>query len=88
MKLYLTPEEDIDYYSITKAVELDAWLVVPKCVNIDIVEGVACDYGFGDSLKVCHWDKVPRNEPVVAVYADYILQEMLGGNCKAMFVES
>lgn len=86
MDKYIVPSKDIDCFAICESIKKKAWIVIPKCIDIKIIEDIAYREGFGESAKVCYWDNLPQNEKYIALYADLILQEVLKDNCSAMFM--
>ena len=93
MTKFIVPEQDIDRLAIEEAVKNDAILVIPECVNSNILIEKANDMGFGDVFKCEFWSDLETIEEsnVVFAYADYILQEIIkydGHEAISMFMES
>ena len=93
MNKFIVPEQDIDRLAIEETVRNDAVLVIPECVNSNILIKKANEMGFGDVFKCAYWSDLESIEEsnVVFTYADYILQDIIkydGSKAISMFMES
>lgn len=95
MNKFIVPEQDIDRLAIEEAVRNDAWLILPECVDSNILVDKANDMGFGDVFKCTYLDYLETKqligENIVFIYPDRILEEFLEFNNQtaiSMFMES
>lgn len=78
MNKFIVPEQDIDRLAIEEAVRNDAWLVLPKCIDFNVMIDKAENMGFDDRIKLCYWNALPlmAKDKIVFAYSDRILEEM------------
>ena len=77
MKQFHVPSEYIERLAIEQAARSNAWLVIPKCIDRELIESLVYQLGFGDCVDVATWDKVPDEVAVVMLYPDLIFEEFM-----------